>query len=167
MSLAATQGLEEWLPLRGWSEGTPPARQNPAYRPPGNQCVCDVRLVPSLTNVSRTVVELSDLVRRAKAILTDAERGASMLALAADPDTGVALSGGLRKVRFAREGGARAVTFERLACAVAESLRPSRTPHSPGTKTTITRDAANLPSKRFRQTPARRPAPRWEQKIFW
>ena len=35
LSLAATQGLEEWLPVRGWSVRTPPALQNPAYRPPG------------------------------------------------------------------------------------------------------------------------------------
>ena len=35
LSRVATCGLEEWLPVREWSERIPTALQNPAYRPPG------------------------------------------------------------------------------------------------------------------------------------
>ena len=53
----------------------------------------------------QTVVELPEFLRRAKAIMTDAERLALVNYLAANPEAGVSLGGGLRKVRIPREGG--------------------------------------------------------------
>lgn len=53
----------------------------------------------------QTVVELPEFLRRAKAIMSDHERIALVDFLAANPDAGILLGGGLRKVRFAREGG--------------------------------------------------------------
>ncbi len=53
----------------------------------------------------QTVVELPEFLRRAKATMTDEERAALVDFIAAHPEAGVALGGGLRKVRFARPGG--------------------------------------------------------------
>lgn len=53
----------------------------------------------------QTVVELPEFIRRAKAIMTDDERMALVDFIAANPEAGVPLGGGLRKVRVAREGG--------------------------------------------------------------
>ena len=53
----------------------------------------------------QTVVELPEFLRRAKAIMTEDERAALVDFIAANPDAGVALGGGLRKVRVARPGG--------------------------------------------------------------
>ncbi|SLK10188.1 type II toxin-antitoxin system RelE/ParE family toxin [Novosphingobium mathurense] len=53
----------------------------------------------------QTVVELSEFLRRAKAIMSYEERAAVVDYLAANPEAGVSLRGGLRKVRIAREGG--------------------------------------------------------------
>jgi len=53
----------------------------------------------------QTVVELPEFLRRAKAIMTDDERTALVDYIAANPEAGVALGGGLRKVRIPREGG--------------------------------------------------------------
>ena len=55
--------------------------------------------------ILQTVVELPEFIRRAKAIMTDAERMALVDFIAANPEAGVPLGGGLRKVRVAREGG--------------------------------------------------------------
>jgi hypothetical protein len=53
-----------------------------------------------------TVVETSEFIRRARSAgITDEEKEELISALAADPEAGVALGGGLRKVRFARPGG--------------------------------------------------------------
>ena len=52
----------------------------------------------------QTVVELPEFLRRAKAIMTDDERGALVDYIAANPEAGVPLGGGLRKVRIPREG---------------------------------------------------------------
>lgn len=52
----------------------------------------------------QTVVELPEFLRRAKAVMSDAERNALVDFLAATPDAGVSLGGGLRKLRFARPG---------------------------------------------------------------
>ncbi|WP_434619655.1 type II toxin-antitoxin system RelE/ParE family toxin [Tabrizicola sp. M-4] len=51
-----------------------------------------------------TVVELPDFTRRAKAVLSETERVALIDHLAANPEAGIPLGGGLRKLRFAREG---------------------------------------------------------------
>ena len=53
----------------------------------------------------QTVVELPEFLRRAKAIMSDAERTALVDFLAANPEAGVSLGGGLRKARIARPGG--------------------------------------------------------------
>ena len=54
----------------------------------------------------QSVVETPEFIRRAKtAGMTDAERSAVVDMLASDPEAGVSLGGGLRKVRVARQGG--------------------------------------------------------------
>lgn len=53
----------------------------------------------------QTVVELPEFLRRAKAIMSDDERAALVNYVAANPEAGISLGGGLRKVRIAREGG--------------------------------------------------------------
>ena len=95
--------------MRGWSERTPPALQNPAYRPPGKLCVIDSCVIDAyrlrcMTGL-QTVVELPEFVRRAKAIMSDDERVALIVQVATNPEGGVTLGGGLRKMRVAREGG--------------------------------------------------------------
>ena len=52
----------------------------------------------------QTVVELPEFLRRAKAIMTEEERTALVDFIAANPESGLSLGGGLRKVRFARPG---------------------------------------------------------------
>jgi hypothetical protein len=53
----------------------------------------------------QTVVELDTFLRRAKALMTDEERMGIVTYLAANPEVGVSLGGGLRKVRVQRVGG--------------------------------------------------------------
>ena len=53
----------------------------------------------------QTVVETPEFLRRAKAIMAEDERAALVDFIAATPEAGVSLGGGLRKVRFARPGG--------------------------------------------------------------
>lgn len=53
----------------------------------------------------QTVVELPEFLRRAKAIMVEDERAALVDFVAAHPEAGVSLGGGLRKLRFARRGG--------------------------------------------------------------
>lgn len=52
-----------------------------------------------------TVVELPEFQRRAKAIMSDREREAVIDFIAGNPEAGISLGGGLRKVRIPREGG--------------------------------------------------------------
>ena len=52
-----------------------------------------------------TVVEMPEFHRRAKALLSEAERNEVINHLAANPAAGIQLGGGLRKVRFGRAGG--------------------------------------------------------------
>ncbi len=53
----------------------------------------------------QTVVELPEFLRRAKAIMTDGERLGLVTYIATNPEAGVSLGGGLRKIRIPREGG--------------------------------------------------------------
>jgi hypothetical protein len=53
----------------------------------------------------QTVVELDSFLKQATAIMSDDERMGIVSYLAANPEAGVSLGGGLRKVRVAREGG--------------------------------------------------------------
>ena len=52
----------------------------------------------------QTVVELDSFLRRAKAIMSDEERMSIVTYLAANPEAGISLGGGLRKVRAPRAG---------------------------------------------------------------
>lgn len=53
----------------------------------------------------QTVVELPEFQKRAKAIMSELERESAINFIAASPEAGVSLGGGLRKVRIPREGG--------------------------------------------------------------
>lgn len=54
----------------------------------------------------QTVVETPEFIRRAKDIgMTEADRADVIDTLAVNPEAGVSLGGGLRKVRIARKGG--------------------------------------------------------------
>ena len=53
----------------------------------------------------QTVVELPEFLRRAKSIMRDEERAALVDFIAAHPQAGVSLGGGLRKIRIPRAGG--------------------------------------------------------------
>jgi hypothetical protein len=55
--------------------------------------------------VRTTVVELAEFVRRAKSVMTDAEREALIVRLSEFPESGIRLGGGLWKLRVARTGG--------------------------------------------------------------
>jgi hypothetical protein len=61
-----------------------------------------------------TVVETPEFARKAKALLTGAERSRIVDALSAEPEAGVSLGGGLRKVRFAREGSGKSGGFRTI-----------------------------------------------------
>jgi len=62
----------------------------------------------------QTVVELPEFQRRAKAVMSDSEREAAILWIAGNPDAGVTLGGGLRKVRIPREGGGKSGGFRTI-----------------------------------------------------
>ena len=53
----------------------------------------------------QTVVDLDTFLKRAKAIMTDEERMGLVTWLAANPEAGISLGGGLRKVRVPRASG--------------------------------------------------------------
>ncbi len=65
-------------------------------------------------NRLQTVIELDTFIRRAKAIMPDAERMGIVTYLAANPQVGVALGGGLRKVRVPRAGGGKSGGYRTL-----------------------------------------------------
>lgn len=62
----------------------------------------------------QTVVEMPEFQRRAKAIMSDDEREAAIVWIAENPEAGVALGGGLRKVRIPREGSGKSGGFRTL-----------------------------------------------------
>lgn len=62
----------------------------------------------------QTIVELPEFQRRAKSIMTDAEREAAILWIAENPEAGTSLGGGLRKVRIPREGGGKSGGFRTI-----------------------------------------------------
>ena len=62
----------------------------------------------------QTVVETEPFLRCAKAIMTDEERESLVVFLAANPEAGISLGGGLRKVRIAREGSGKSGGFRTL-----------------------------------------------------
>ncbi len=62
----------------------------------------------------QTVVELAEFQRRAKAIMSDQEREAAINYIAANPEAGVSLGGGLRKVRIPRVVGGKSGGFRTM-----------------------------------------------------
>ncbi|GBR55168.1 translation repressor RelE/RelB/StbE [Neokomagataea thailandica NBRC 106555] len=52
----------------------------------------------------QTVVELPEFIKRARAIMSDVERTGLINMLAREPAAGIFLGGGLRKIRFSRDG---------------------------------------------------------------
>ena len=63
----------------------------------------------------QTVVETPEFIRRAKAVgMTEDDRADVVDTLAAHPEAGVSLGGGLRKVRVARKGGGKSGGFRVL-----------------------------------------------------
>ncbi len=61
-----------------------------------------------------TVIELESFLKRARAIMSDEERVEIVTFLAANPEAGISLGGGLRKVRIAREGGGKSSGYRTL-----------------------------------------------------
>lgn len=61
-----------------------------------------------------TVVELESFLKRARSIMSDDERARIISFLAANPEAGISLGGGLRKVRVAREGGGKSGGYRTL-----------------------------------------------------
>lgn len=57
------------------------------------------------------MVELPEFQRRAKAIMSDLEREATIDFIAANPEAGISFGGGLRKVRIPRDGGGKSGGF--------------------------------------------------------
>ena len=66
---------------------------------------CAIGIYAILMHSLQTVVELDTFLKRAKAIMSDDERAGIVSFLAANPEAGVSLGGGLRKVRVPRSGG--------------------------------------------------------------
>jgi hypothetical protein len=62
----------------------------------------------------QTVVELESFLKRARAIMSDEERIGIVTFLAANPEAGISLGGGLRKVRIAREDGGKSGGYRTL-----------------------------------------------------
>ncbi|MES2019881.1 MAG: type II toxin-antitoxin system RelE/ParE family toxin [Pseudomonadota bacterium] len=62
----------------------------------------------------QTVIELDTFIRRAKTIMSDEERLELVYYLAANPEAGVSLGGGLRKVRVPRAGGGKSGGYRTL-----------------------------------------------------
>jgi len=62
----------------------------------------------------QTVVELESFLKRARAIMTDDDRMAILTYLAANPEAGAQLGGGLRKVRVARRGAGKSGGYRTL-----------------------------------------------------
>lgn len=62
----------------------------------------------------QTVVELPEFQRRAKAVMSDTEREAAILFIAQNPEGGISLGGGLRKIRIPRTGGGKSGGFRTI-----------------------------------------------------
>jgi len=61
-----------------------------------------------------SVVELESFLKRAKALMSHEERLGIVSFLAANPEAGLPLGGGLRKVRVARKGGGKSGGYRTL-----------------------------------------------------
>lgn len=69
-------------------------------------CAIDAYVIDTYIpmNQLQSIVELPEFQRRARALMTEAEREAAILWIAENPEAGLSLGGGLRKVRIPREG---------------------------------------------------------------
>ena len=67
-----------------------------------------------MSELFQTVVELPEFQRRAKFIMSNAEREALIVWIAKNPRSGVSLGGGLRKVRIPRESGGKSGGFRTI-----------------------------------------------------
>lgn len=61
-----------------------------------------------------TVIELDEFLRQAKGVMTEADRAELVDYLAANPEAGISLGGGLRKLRFARQGAGKSGGFRSI-----------------------------------------------------
>lgn len=62
----------------------------------------------------QTVAEMPEFQRRAKAIMSDEGRDAVVQFIAANPQSGASLGGGLRKVRIPRDSGGKSGGFRAI-----------------------------------------------------
>ncbi len=62
----------------------------------------------------QSVVELPEFQKRSKAVMSELERESAINFLAENPEAGVVLGGGLRKVRIPREGGGKSGGFRTI-----------------------------------------------------
>ena len=62
----------------------------------------------------QTVAEMPEFQRRAKAIMSEDEREAAIQFIAANPEAGLSLGGGLRKLRVPRDGGGKSGGFRTI-----------------------------------------------------
>lgn len=62
----------------------------------------------------QTVVQLDEFIRRAKTLMSDDERERIVDFVAAHPESGTELGGGLWKLRFARSGGGKSGGFRTI-----------------------------------------------------
>jgi hypothetical protein len=76
--------------------------------------ICVISLYQIIMTALQTVVELTRFVKQAKAIMSDEECRALVDYIAANPEAGVPLGGGLRKVRIAREGAGKSGGYRTL-----------------------------------------------------
>ena len=70
--------------------------------------------IPILVTRLQSIIELQSFVKRAKAIMSDEERMGIVTYLASNPEAGVQLGGGLRKVRIPRAGGGKSGGYRTL-----------------------------------------------------
>lgn len=62
----------------------------------------------------QTVAEMPEFQRRAKAVMSEDEREAAIQFIAANPEAGLSLGGGLRKLRVPRDGGGKRGGFRTI-----------------------------------------------------
>lgn len=60
------------------------------------------------------MIELESFLKRAKAIMSDDERRGIVTYIAANPEVGISLGGGLRKARIPRAGGGKSGGYRTL-----------------------------------------------------
>lgn len=71
-----------------------------------------------------TVTETHEFSRAAKAVMSDVERTELIGFLAANPESGISLGGGVRKLRFARTGSGKSAGFRVIHFYRADSDKP-------------------------------------------